>query len=206
MASELDYSTTAADNTSINGVGIAGNNLPSNLDNAMRELAALRAKAQPRATLKSANYVAVKDDFGKTIVFSGTRTLTIPAISGLASGWNIIVEASASGVVTIAASSSNTINGASTLALPAGRRCRVFVSDSATDLKADVYPAGPVVPIAGGGTGATSATDAMKAFLVGTLISAPAGYIRIVGVRGSGIACSALINTSTGAISNINDL
>lgn len=35
-----DWSTTAADNTDIGGVGITGNNLPSNLDDAIRTLMA----------------------------------------------------------------------------------------------------------------------------------------------------------------------
>lgn len=147
MASALDYSTTAASNTAINGVGIAGNDLPSNLDNAMREMAANEANAQPRSNLKAGNYTAVKDDFGKTFVFSGAgRTLTISAISSLASGWNIFVEADASNALTIARSGSNTLNGAASLSLPAGYRCQIFVSNSGTDLKVDfaskVVPAG----------------------------------------------------------------
>lgn len=38
--SVADWSTTAADNTDVGGVGITGSSLPSNLDNAMRELMA----------------------------------------------------------------------------------------------------------------------------------------------------------------------
>lgn len=138
MASELDYSTTPGSNVSINGVGIAGTDLPSNLDNAMREIAANRANAQPRAILKTANYAATKDDFGKTFVFSGAFQLTIPTIATLATGWNIYAEAAAASPLTIVRSGSNTINGATSITILPGKRCRVFVSQSATDLKADI--------------------------------------------------------------------
>lgn len=216
MASELDYSTTAADNTSINGVGIAGTDLPSNLDNAVRAIAANRANAQHRATLKAGNYTATKDDFGKTFVFSGAgRTLTIPQISSVATGWNIFAEADASNSLTIARSGSNTLNGATSLTLPAGRRCRIFASDSATDFKVDFSPtkatinnddwSGTDLAIANGGTGASTATLALKA-LLGTLGSTPSGYLRIIGVDSSGTPSFALINTSTGAVTNITPL
>jgi hypothetical protein len=138
MASELDYSTTPGSNVSINGVGIAGTDLPSNLDNAMREIAANRANAQPRAILKTANYAATKDDFGKTFVFSGAFQLTIPTIATLATGWNIYAEAAAGSPLTIVRSGSNTINGATSITILPGKRCRIFVSQSATDLKADI--------------------------------------------------------------------
>lgn len=145
MASELDYSVVPADNTAINGVGITGSDKPSNLDDAMRYLAANRANAQPRGTAKSANYSAVKDDFGKLFSFSGAYTLTIPSISSVANGWYIYAEASDSAPLTIARSGSNTINGATSVALPAGGRCRISVGVSATDVKVDFYSRSIVV-------------------------------------------------------------
>lgn len=144
MTSTLDFSTTPASNAAIDGIGIAGTDLPSNLDDAMRTLMALIAKAQPRAILKSASYAATKDDFGQTFVFSGaSRTLTIPAISSLATGWNIFAEADASNALTIARSGSNTINGQTSVVLPAGQRCRVFVSQSSSDIKMDIFSRAP---------------------------------------------------------------
>src|SRR4051812_30960652 len=44
-SSILDWDTTAANNTDIGGIGIQGNNLPSNFDNAQREGYSQIAKA-----------------------------------------------------------------------------------------------------------------------------------------------------------------
>lgn len=139
MASELDYSVVPADNTAVNGVGITGSDKPSNLDDAMRNLAANRANAQPRGNAKSSNYSAHKDDFGKLFSFSGAYTLTIPAISSVANGWYIYAEASGTASLTIARSGANTINGATSVVLHAGRRCKISVGVDASDVKVDFY-------------------------------------------------------------------
>src|SRR5690349_12055848 len=51
-----DWSTTAASNTSIGGIGIQGTNLPSNFDNAFRELMAQVATFITGAVFTSTTY------------------------------------------------------------------------------------------------------------------------------------------------------
>lgn len=64
---------------------------------------------------------------------------------------------------------------------------------------------GGALTVANGGTGKTTLIDALRDF-INTLGTAPSGYFRIVGKSSGGVVSTALINTSTGAVSNISAL
>lgn len=65
---------------------------------------------------------------------------------------------------------------------------------------------GGALTVANGGTGKTTLIDALRDLINSSLGTAPSGYFRIVGKSSGGVVSTALINTSTGAVSNISAL
>lgn len=129
----LDYSTIAANNTDIGGIGVQGSNLVSNFDGAFRTL-----MAQMKSDLdykqvyaeKTANYTAVANDNNAVLRFTSSATLSLTAAATLAANWHIEVIASGA-TVTIDPNGSELINGVSTLVLLAGDRARIICNGSA---------------------------------------------------------------------------
>lgn len=76
------------------------------------------------ATLTSA-------DRGRLIEGSGTITLTLPSVAAAGAGWAAVVTNAGSGTVTLDGASSETVDGALTAALGAGRACVLFCTGTA---------------------------------------------------------------------------
>lgn len=61
-------------------------------------------------------------DRGKLIdATTGTWTMTMPTVAATGAGWSVVIRNSGSGVITLARPDAATFDGATTLALPAGR-------------------------------------------------------------------------------------
>lgn len=141
MAGILEYSSTAASNTTINGIGIAGSNSVKNGDDALRQLMADTASAITKVVDKSGTYTALKADYNQMIRATGTLTLSLTAAATLTSGWCLWVKADG-GAVTIDPNSTEQINGASTLAL--ADDFSAFIVCTGTAFRAVVFGNGDV--------------------------------------------------------------
>lgn len=118
----LDFSTTAASNVDVAGIGIQGANAVSNFDNAFRQLMAILRRDLDNGmvlTSKSANYTAVANDNNALIRFSAAATLSLTAAATLGADWHCWVMADG-GAVIIDPNSTETINGATTITIPNG--------------------------------------------------------------------------------------
>ena len=87
-----DFSTTAADNTDVGGVGIRGLDKPSNLDDGMRKIMAILADWREGTSLKATANFNDSTDTTKVFAFSGaniptatTRSIDAEALYDLAS-------------------------------------------------------------------------------------------------------------------------
>jgi len=130
MAGQLEYSSTAASNTTLNGIGIAGSNSVKNGDDALRQLMADTASAITKVVDKTGTYTALKTDFNQMIRATGTLTLSLTAAATLTAGWCIWVKADG-GAVTIDPNSTEQINGASTLVVANGSSALIICTGSA---------------------------------------------------------------------------
>lgn len=115
-----DYSTTAADNTSVGGVAITGPSPASNMDNAIRALMADIATALAAGSFtrfgystQSGNYTVQTSDNGTIIDCTATLELDLPAAATAGAGFMFVIKANG-GDVTVDPNSSEDINGAST--------------------------------------------------------------------------------------------
>lgn len=130
MAGVLEYSSTAASNTTLNGIGIAGSNSVKNGDDALRQLMADTASAITKVVDKTGSYTALKSDFNQMIRATGTLTLNLTAAATLSSGWSLWVKADG-GAVTIDPNSTEQINGATTLVIADGGWCFIVCTGTA---------------------------------------------------------------------------
>ena len=129
----LDFSTTAADNTDVAGIGIQGTNLVSNFDNAFRTLMAVLRRDLDNGTVfstKAATYTAVANDSNGFIEFTATATLNLTAAATLAADWHLTVFANG-GVVTVDPNGSELINGATTLTIANGDAAYIICTGTA---------------------------------------------------------------------------
>lgn len=115
-----DYSTTAASNTTVGGVGIQGTNVASNMDNAVRAIMADIATALAAGTFsatgyvaKSSTYTVLTTDRGKLIDCTAALELDLPAAATAGAAFMFWVKANG-GAVTIDPNGSENINGSST--------------------------------------------------------------------------------------------
>jgi hypothetical protein len=130
MAGILEYSSSAASNTTLNGIGIAGSNSVKNGDDALRQLMADTASAITKVVDKTGTYTALKSDFNQMIRATGTLTLNLTAAATLTAGWCLWVKADG-GAVTIDPNSTEQINGASTLVIADGGWCFIVCTGTA---------------------------------------------------------------------------
>lgn len=145
MAGVLEYSSTAASNTTINGIGIAGSNSVKNGDDALRQLMADTASAITKVVDKSGTYTALKTDFNQMIRATGTLTLNLTAAATLTAGWCLWVKGDG-GAVTIDPNSTEQINGATTLVIADGGWC--FIVCTGTAFRAVVVGVGTSIEAA----------------------------------------------------------
>ena len=145
MAGILEYSSTPASNTTLNGIGIAGSNSVKNGDDALRQLMADTASAITKVVDKSGTYTALKTDFNQMIRATGTLTLNLTAAATLSSGWCLWVKADG-GAVTIDPNSTEQINGATTLVIADGGWC--FIVCTGTAFRAVVVGVGTSIEAA----------------------------------------------------------
>ena len=141
MAGVLEYSTTPASNTTVNGIGIAGSNSVKNGDDALRQLMADTASAITKVVDKTGSYTALKADYNQMIRATGTLTLSLTAAATLTAGWCLWVKGDG-GAVTVDPNSSEQINGATTLALADG--FSAFIVCTGTAFRAVVVGNGDV--------------------------------------------------------------
>lgn len=80
---------------------------------------------------KSGAYTLVVSDYGRTLLLSGTWTLSVTAAATLGDGWQVELVNTGTGVITIDPNASETIDGATTMVLTPGERCRIRCSGSA---------------------------------------------------------------------------
>ncbi len=97
------------------------------------KVAARTALAVPLAAKldKSGAYTVVAADCGKVInATTGTWSLSLTAAATLGDGFHFALQNSGSGVITIDPNASETVDGATTLAIAAGRFCIVYCDGS----------------------------------------------------------------------------
>ena len=145
MSGILEYSSTAASNTAINGIGIAGSNSVKNGDDALRQLMADTASAITKVVDKTGSYTALKTDFNQMIRATGTLTLNLTAAATLTAGWCLWVKGDG-GAVTVDPNSSEQINGATTLSIADGGWC--FIVCTGTAFRAVVVGVGTSIEAA----------------------------------------------------------
>jgi len=145
MAGVLEYSSTPASNTTVNGIGIAGSNSVKNGDDALRQLMADTASAITKVVDKSGTYTALKADYNQMIRATGTLTLNLTAAATLTSGWCLWVKGDG-GAVTIDPNSTEQINGATTLVIADGGWC--FIVCTGTAFRAVVVGVGTSIEAA----------------------------------------------------------
>jgi hypothetical protein len=80
---------------------------------------------------KSSAYTLAVSDYGRTLLLSGTWTLSVTAVATLGDGWHVELVNTGTGVITIDPNASETIDGATTMVLTPGERCRIRCSGSA---------------------------------------------------------------------------
>lgn len=131
---EIEFDTTANNNTDAGGIGIQGTNLPSNFDNALRYLMKARADAITRRVVKasaSGPYTAAKTDHNQFWDVTGTTacTINLTAAATLTTGWCLYVKANGA-AVTLDGNASETIDGSATLVIPGGASCLIVCDGS----------------------------------------------------------------------------
>jgi len=85
---------------------------------------------ETRILSRSSNTMLDVSDIGKTIRASSAFTQTFDAVAALTDGWFVEYVNESSGVVTLDPNSSETIDGATTLALQPGHSCTIVCNGS----------------------------------------------------------------------------
>lgn len=99
-------------------------------------------------------------DRGKVLDCTNSWTLTLPAVSAAGSGWSAIVVNTGTGTITLDGAGVETVNGAATLAVPAGFQALILCSGTAWTaiLQMVLTPAANKLPYLGAG-GAAALSD-----------------------------------------------
>ncbi len=84
-----------------------------------------------RIQSKTGAYTAVLNDNASVLRTSNSWTLSLTAAATLGNGWELYVYNDGSGTITADPNGAETINGAATLAITAGRICRIWCDGSA---------------------------------------------------------------------------
>lgn len=111
------------------------------------------------------NTLVTENSLANGLVWEGTApgTLTLDLLSNLTIGWWCLVTCLGTAPVTVATSGSNTINGVAQITLPVGGGTSPYsmlIVASSTGFNTFAGTP-PIIPIAGGGTGADTAGEAL---------------------------------------------
>lgn len=80
---------------------------------------------------RASNTVLAQAEFGKTLICTGTWSQTFTAAATLGDGWHCVIKNDGTGTITLDPNGSETVNGATTLALAPGQGGLVVTDGSA---------------------------------------------------------------------------
>ncbi len=199
-----EYSTTAGSNTDIDSTDINEGCAPSGINNAIRSLMAHLAvdytSTQAYTTTATAAGTTTLTASSTLLQFftgSTTQTVVLPVVSTLSTGQRYEIHNNSSGAITVNSSGSNLVT-----TVPAGVTtvctCILITGTTAASWDADIQGFTTTVPIAQGGTGASTLAGANIA--VTTAANSFTAKQTFTGATGS--LASAFINaTETSTIS-----
>lgn len=157
--SVADWDTTAANNTDVGGISIAGTAPPSNIDDGIREIMAQIATwdptldKKPLLSVKSGNYTALAADDNATLRFGVAATLSLTAAATLGDNWRVKVAAKG-GDVLVDPNGSELIDGVGSFLLPSGSTVTIqclsgafFTDFDYSRVGTTVYAAGLAAPV-----------------------------------------------------------
>lgn len=129
-----DFSTTAASNIDIAGIGIQGTNNVQNFDNAFRTIMAIMRRDLDNGVVyasKTSSYTALETDNNAIHAYTATSlTAVLSPAATLGSGWTYTVTAVGFDV-TIDPNGSELIDGQTTLIVHAGSSARIVCTGTA---------------------------------------------------------------------------
>jgi hypothetical protein len=118
MSGINEYSTTPGSNTTVNSIDIAEGCPPSTINNAIRQIMAdIRGVVAVQS--EASTHTIVAADLGNLMRFTGAATANLTAAATIGDNFWCVIRADG-GAVTIDPNASETIDGASTLALADG--------------------------------------------------------------------------------------
>ena len=161
-----EYSTTAASNTDIDSTDINEGCAPSGINNAIRSLMAHLAvdynatqSYTTTATAAGTTTLTASSTLLQFFTGSTTQTVVLPVVSTLATGQRYEIHNNSSGAITVNSSGSNLV-----ATVPAGVTtvctCILITGTTAASWDADIQGFTTTLPIAQGGTGATTLAGA----------------------------------------------
>lgn len=152
---------------------------------------------------QSSGYTAVASDRGKVIYYTGAGgvTLALDPAATLTNGWYTVLRNDSSGTITVDPNSSETINGATTLAVNANTGIIIFCNGSL------FYTVGlneNPITVSKGGTGVQTLTTAYGVLCAGTTATGPVQTLGALGASGTvltsnGAAALPSFQTNAGA-------
>ena len=161
-----EYSTTAASNTDIDSTDINEGCAPSGINNAIRSLMAHLAvdynatqSYTTTATAAGTTTLTVTSTLLQFFTGSTTQTVVLPVVSTLATGQRYEIHNNSSGAITVNSSGSNLV---ATVAANTTTVCTciLITGTTAASWDADIQGFTTTLPIAQGGTGATTLAGA----------------------------------------------
>jgi len=161
-----EYSTTAASNTDIDSTDINEGCAPSGINNAIRSLMAHLAvdynatqAYTTTATAAGTTTLTASSTLLQFFTGSTTQTVVLPVVSTLATGQRYEIHNNSSGAITVNSSGSNLV-----ATVPAGVTtvctCILITGTTAASWDADIQGFTTTLPVAQGGTGASTLAGA----------------------------------------------